>query len=109
MPPKKTPTPAAAPPSAVKSSIHSSANAAPTKTSSALKSPEMTSPSNSSVGSIRNAQDAQQIALSVWNNYVDATPQRTKLLDAFMVFLMLVGALQFVYCVIAGNYVRDIF
>ena len=33
------------------------------------------------------------------------TPQRTKLIDVFMVFLMVVGALQFVYCVIAGNYV----
>jgi hypothetical protein len=28
-----------------------------------------------------------------------------KLLDAFLVFLMAVGVLQFVYCVIAGNFV----
>ncbi len=37
---------------------------------------------------------------------MDRTPQRVKLLDAFMAFLMAVGLLQFVYCVIAGNYVR---
>ena len=39
-------------------------------------------------------------------HYLDTTPQRTKLLDAFMAFLVAVGALQFVYCVVAGNYVR---
>jgi hypothetical protein len=41
----------------------------------------------------------------VWNNYVEKTPQRVKLIDAFMLFLIVVGALQFGYCVLAGNYV----
>jgi hypothetical protein len=41
----------------------------------------------------------------VWDKYVQRTPQRVKLLDSFMVFLVVVGALQFVYCVIVGNYV----
>jgi hypothetical protein len=41
-------------------------------------------------------------------HYLDTTPQRTKLLDAFMAFLVAVGALQFVYCVVAGNYVRSV-
>lgn len=39
---------------------------------------------------------------------MDKTPQRVKLLDAFMAFLIVVGVLQFVYCVLAGNYVRTI-
>ena len=65
-----------------------------------------TTSSSSSTPSLKNAQDAQQIAIGVWNNYVDKTPQRTKLMDTFMLFLMAVGILQFVYCVIAGNYVR---
>lgn len=39
-------------------------------------------------------------------HYLDTTPQRTKLLDAFMAFLVAVGALQFLYCILAGNYVR---
>jgi oligosaccharyltransferase complex subunit epsilon len=68
--------------------------------------PQTKASTPSSTTSIRNAQDAQQIATGVWNNYVDKTPQRVKLLDAFLVFLMVVGGLQFVYCVIAGNYVR---
>ena len=36
---------------------------------------------------------------------MDTTPQRTKLIDVFMTFLVLVGGLQFLYCVLAGNYV----
>jgi len=43
--------------------------------------------------------------VGIWNKYVDETPQRVKLLDAFLVFLIAVGVLQFAYCVIAGNFV----
>jgi len=50
-------------------------------------------------------QSPQEVALSVWKNYLDTTPQRTKLIDVFMSFLVVVGVLQFVYCVIAGNFV----
>jgi oligosaccharyltransferase complex subunit epsilon len=50
-------------------------------------------------------QSPQQIALGIWQNYLNTTPQRTKLIDVFMAFLVVVGGLQFVYCVIAGNYV----
>ncbi|TGZ84339.1 defender against death DAD protein [Ascodesmis nigricans] len=39
-----------------------------------------------------------------YTRYIEDTPQRTKLLDAFLGFLVVVGVLQFVYCVIAGNY-----
>lgn len=37
---------------------------------------------------------------------MNKTPQRVKLLDTFMVFLMVVGALQFLYVVLVGNFVR---
>jgi hypothetical protein len=37
---------------------------------------------------------------------VTKTPQRVKLLDTFMAFLVVVGALQFLYVVIVGNFVR---
>jgi oligosaccharyltransferase complex subunit epsilon len=52
-----------------------------------------------------NNRSSQEIALGIWQNYLDTTPQRTKLIDVFMAFLVVVGVLQFVYCVIAGNYV----
>ena len=47
----------------------------------------------------------QEVVVAMWDNYVKATPQRTKLIDVFMAFLVVVGVLQFVYCVIVGNYV----
>ena len=54
----------------------------------------------------KDNQSPQEVALGIWKNYLDTTPQRTKLIDVFMTFLVVVGVLQFVYCVIAGNYVR---
>ncbi|CEJ95107.1 Putative DAD family protein [[Torrubiella] hemipterigena] len=41
---------------------------------------------------------------NIYNHYINETTQRTKLIDAFLVFLVTVGALQFLYCVLAGNY-----
>lgn len=54
----------------------------------------------------KDNQSPQEVALGIWQNYLDTTPQRTKLIDVFMGFLVVVGVLQFIYCVIAGNYVR---
>ncbi|KAK4498703.1 hypothetical protein PRZ48_009213 [Zasmidium cellare] len=75
----------------------------PSSTTASPANPPKTSTPKSEP-SIRNSQDAAQILSQITNNYLERTPQRTKLLDAFMVFLMLVGLIQFVYCVIAGNY-----
>lgn len=50
-----------------------------------------------------------QVVSNLVNHYVKNTPQRTKLIDAFMAFLVAVGALQFLYCVLAGNYVRILY
>jgi hypothetical protein len=50
-------------------------------------------------------QSPQEVALGIWKNYLDTTPQRTKLIDVFIAFLVVVGVLQFVYCVLVGNYV----
>ncbi|TGO18114.1 hypothetical protein BTUL_0012g00580 [Botrytis tulipae] len=49
-------------------------------------------------------QSPQQVAIGIWKNYLNKTPQRTKLIDVFMSFLVVVGVLQFVYCILAGNY-----
>jgi oligosaccharyltransferase complex subunit epsilon len=59
---------------------------------------------NSSSGLAPNSSP-QAIIQHVWQRYLAQTPQRTLLLDAFMAFLVLVGGIQFVYCVLAGNYV----
>lgn len=52
---------------------------------------------------------AQDILVGIWEKYVSRTPQRVKLLDTFMAFLVLVGVLQFAYCVLVGNYVSFLF
>jgi oligosaccharyltransferase complex subunit epsilon len=78
-------------------------NAAPT--SSAPSTTLNTTPARHfKAASAHAKQSPAQILSNVWSHYVDETPQRTKLIDAFMAFLMVVGALQFLYCVLAGNY-----
>lgn len=42
---------------------------------------------------------------NIYTHYMKETAQRTKLIDVFLAFLVVVGALQFAYCVLAGNYV----
>ncbi|KAF6230053.1 hypothetical protein HO133_004392 [Letharia lupina] len=50
------------------------------------------------------AQTAREVSSALWWRYRSATPQRVKLTDAFMAFLVAVGGLQFAYCVLVGNY-----
>ncbi|KAK1769615.1 defender against death DAD protein [Phialemonium atrogriseum] len=49
-------------------------------------------------------QNYSSVVTNIVDHYLDTTPQRTKLIDAFMAFLVVAGALQFAYCVLAGNY-----
>ncbi|MCJ1373046.1 hypothetical protein MMC20_004272 [Loxospora ochrophaea] len=74
--------------------------------SSSSKPPSSTTkpPSSYSSPSHSQSQSPRAILLHLWHTYLSTTPQRTKLIDVFMAFLVVVGALQFVYCVLAGNY-----
>ncbi|KAL3461479.1 defender against death DAD protein [Aspergillus heterothallicus] len=76
-------------------SAPSTSTSATPSTPTALSSGPKTLSTNSSVS---------DIAFHVWQQYLTTTPQRTLLLDAFMAFLVLVGGVQFAYCVLAGNY-----
>ena len=49
----------------------------------------------------------EQSVRDIAAHYQKTTPQRTKLLDAFMAFLVAVGALQVAYCLLVGNFVRS--
>lgn len=40
----------------------------------------------------------------MFDRYLHGTPQRTKIIDVFLVFLVVTGVVQFLYCAIAGNY-----
>ncbi|KAI9662375.1 MAG: oligosaccharyltransferase complex subunit epsilon [Bathelium mastoideum] len=103
MAPKNRTTPAAASPAAA-APQHATSSAAsqPTKPSSVPSSSSTTS--SSGTKSTRSAQNAQEILLGVWENYLEQTAMRVKLIDIFMGFLVIVGVFQFVYCILAGNY-----
>ena len=41
---------------------------------------------------------------ALWISYDENTPDRLKLIDSFLVFIMLSGVLQFLYCIFVTNY-----
>ncbi|KAJ4008808.1 oligosaccharyltransferase complex subunit epsilon [Fusarium irregulare] len=45
-----------------------------------------------------------QVPRTVWNHYVKETPQRIKLVDMFLVYLVIIGAIQFFNCAITGTF-----
>ena len=48
---------------------------------------------------------ASAVALhTLWTAYLDATSSRLKFIDAFLVFLILSGVAQFVYCVLVTSF-----
>ncbi|KOS18974.1 Dolichyl-diphosphooligosaccharide--protein glycosyltransferase subunit DAD1 [Escovopsis weberi] len=86
-------------------------NAATAPTASAVASSTTTSAPSAAPAPSRSARTGGQadkqwheVPKDVYNYYLSNTPQRTKLIDVFLVFLAVVGALQFAYCILAGNY-----
>ena len=51
------------------------------------------------------ATSASKVALhTLWAAYLNTTPSRLKLVDSFLVFLVLSGVIQFVYCVLVTSF-----
>ncbi|KAI1461983.1 DAD family-domain-containing protein [Annulohypoxylon moriforme] len=75
--------------------------AAPNVAAPATPAPTTATTANTATAKAKSEQNWYWI---VWNYYKENTPQRTKLVDVFMAFLVVVGVLQFAYCVLAGNY-----
>ncbi|KAJ8103162.1 DAD family-domain-containing protein [Lipomyces tetrasporus] len=83
------------------------AAAASSSTSPAVESPAVSSsskPPSSTIPAVPTAADTSAIVHQAWKSYVADTPRKLKLVDTFMVFLVAVGLVQFVYCILAGNY-----
>jgi hypothetical protein len=49
--------------------------------------------------------DFYKVVEKVITNYRDEATTRTKLIDGFLVFLVVLGVLQFVFCVLVGTFV----
>lgn len=95
---------------AKKSASAAAAAAAPTaSTTTADSGATSTTTTTQMVTKGSASSSIQQTIFTVIQNYQKTTPQRTKLLDAFLGFIAVVGALQFVYCVLAGNFVCGFF
>ncbi|KAL2848078.1 defender against death DAD protein [Aspergillus pseudoustus] len=77
---------------------------APSAPSSSTSATASTTTLSSGPKALSANSSVSDIAIHVWQQYLTTTPQRTLLLDAFMAFLVLVGGVQFAYCVSAGNY-----
>lgn len=98
-----------APPPPSSSSTAAAAKTATSKpsspSSSSLPSSSSSSSSQPQISLPRNATNLVEISNYLWQDYNRTTPQRTKLLDIFLAFLAVVGAIQFMYCLVGGNYV----
>ena len=86
--------------STTSSSFTAPSSSTPHSSKSATSPPARTSTSASS-----DNASLQAVLQQAWDAYLKSTPQRIKLLDVFMGFLVFVGVVQFVYVVLAGNYV----
>jgi len=95
-------------PAAPASTSSTGTQATPSKAAApaAPAAPATAATSKPKAPSSKQQQGWNQVVGNIVEHYTKTTPQRTKLLDAFMAFLVAVGALQFLYCVLAGNYVR---
>lgn len=40
----------------------------------------------------------------LFNEYIDKTPQKLKIIDSFLLYVMLTGIFQFVYCCLVGTF-----
>ncbi|ERF73597.1 hypothetical protein EPUS_00850 [Endocarpon pusillum Z07020] len=103
----KKPAASSASTSSRPSSKQPSSSTTTTNTSSAQSTTKSTPPSSSlssASNSLSSKSSFQAIALHIWNDYLQNTPPRTFLLDAFMAFLVVIGGLQFLYAILFGNY-----
>ncbi|KAF8495158.1 DAD family-domain-containing protein [Russula emetica] len=74
-------------------------------TASASKRAKAPTVASTSSTSSSAATSASKVALhTFWAAYLNTTPSRLKLVDAFLVFLVLTGVIQFVYCVLVTSF-----
>lgn len=46
----------------------------------------------------------KDLLLQCWGDYTTETPGRLKLIDSYLVFVLLTGVVQFVYCALVGTF-----
>jgi oligosaccharyltransferase complex subunit epsilon len=51
-----------------------------------------------------SSASAGSVVQQLWKTYNDDTPSKLKTIDAFLVFIMLSGIIQFLYCILVTNF-----
>lgn len=78
---------------------------APRKPPQALvNSAAMSRSASSSSASAKLASTSKSAIAQLWSNYQDGTSARLKLIDTFLLFLMLTGVSCFAYCVLITDF-----
>jgi DAD family protein len=85
---------------------NASAAAVPTAAPVVAAPAPVTTTQKPKTASTASANDWNTIISNVVDNY-QKTPQRTKLIDVFLAFLVVVGIIQFVYCILITDFVRQ--
>ncbi|KAK9234475.1 DAD family-domain-containing protein [Lipomyces kononenkoae] len=98
MGPKRTPRQAVAKAGVASSQTSSLSRATESQSTSGI------TPPGSRIPAVPTAADSSAIVQQAWASYIKDTPRKLKLVDTFMVFLAAVGIIQFVYCILVGNY-----
>ncbi|KAJ1952782.1 Dolichyl-diphosphooligosaccharide-protein glycosyltransferase subunit dad1, partial [Linderina pennispora] len=56
-----------------------------------------------------SGSSAAEIVSKLAADYIDETPQKLKLIDSYMVFCVVTGLVQFLYCVLVGTFPYNAF
>ncbi|TPX45861.1 dolichyl-diphosphooligosaccharide---protein glycotransferase [Synchytrium endobioticum] len=56
-----------------------------------------------------SAPHSSQVLSRLLQSYQETTPSRLKVIDAWLVFVMMTGVIQFVYVILAGTYPYNAF
>ena len=66
--------------------------------------PKSAATPTSKLASQETSSASSNAFLTLWHAYQKQTPARLKLIDSYLVFVMLSGIIQFVYCVLLSNF-----
>ena len=46
----------------------------------------------------------QEVLVKFYDEYVQTTPQRLKIIDAYLLYILLTGIIEFIYCCMVGTF-----
>ncbi|KAI8869976.1 DAD-domain-containing protein [Ramicandelaber brevisporus] len=90
-------------------SAPSPSSSSPSSSSSAAAAAAASTAAKSDKSAEQFVSDPRILIQRVWTAYIRDTPQKLQLIDAYMVFILITGIAQFVYCVLVGTFPYNAF